>query len=192
METKMNRKSTGSVACKATSQVHPRLFRQFQGEVRRIHLPRTRVNRTAVGPEYRSFPSPRGHEMCNMPRTTFGYDGGGPPRARVEEGTLARRRGAARAVRRLWDRPGGGIGPGVVRGASQASVPGAASGVLPSGVPLLRAGGRRSLPHPQLSGGLLSAFGFPLGSQRVNFREFPFHALGCIEGKKMSALGLTC
>src|SRR5918995_7309307 len=34
METKMNRKSTGSVACKATSQVHPRLFRQFHGEGR--------------------------------------------------------------------------------------------------------------------------------------------------------------
>jgi hypothetical protein len=31
----------------------------------------------------------------------------------------------------------------------------------------------------QRSGGLLSAFGFPLGSQRVNFGENPFHALRC-------------
>ena len=45
-----------------------------------------------------------------MPRTTFGYSGGGPPHARVEEGALSRRRGAARAVRCLRGRPGGGSG----------------------------------------------------------------------------------
>ena len=42
----------------------------------------------------------------------------------------------------------GGIGSRLVRGAGQASVPGAASGVLPGRGPLLRAGGRRSLPYP--------------------------------------------
>ena len=50
--------------------------------------------------------------MCNMPRTTFGFGRGrrGPPHARVEEGGPARRRGAARAVRRLRNRLGGGSG----------------------------------------------------------------------------------
>src|SRR5215217_3490764 len=86
--------------------------------------------------------------MCNMPRTTFGYDGGGPPRARLEEGSTASSRSGARAVRRLRYRPCGGIGTGVVRGARKAWFLCAAGDLLPGGGPLLRAVRGRTLPRP--------------------------------------------
>src|SRR5918993_1799933 len=86
--------------------------------------------------------------MCNMPRTTFGYDGGGPPRARLEEGTLTRRRSVARAVRRLRYHPCGEIRTGVVRAAEKARVRGAAGDLLPGGGSLLRAVRHRTLPRP--------------------------------------------
>src|SRR5918995_5467257 len=108
----------------------------------------TSVNRTSTGSLNLPSTSPTGRERvaCGLLRSVWRRKG--RPRARVEEGATAGSRGAARAVRRLRDRPGGRIGPGVVRGAGKTPVPGAAGDLLPGGGPLLRAIRRRRLPRP--------------------------------------------